>query len=134
MYNIGDFTLGAEVSFSIHGTIGGANTFSGEVVSAIGGAHIPPNANGFTNHSNIYPALPDEVRAVTDDSYNSYNYVALSTGAADLVYIGIPWIADSTLQTVNETTKSVTVKDPFNDSLRLSQVLKTNGYEVTAVE
>lgn len=132
MYKAKDFNLGNSITLSIYGTIGGANSFEGEVVSVINGAHIPSDANGFANHSNIYGALPEEVRNVTPDRYNSYNYVMLNTGAG-IVYIGIPWIRADSVQDNTTSTTEVRVIDTYNDNTRLTNVLRSNGYDVIGI-
>lgn len=129
MYDVNEFKLGSEVSFSIHGNIGGRNNYTGEVVSVISGAHVPAEANAFANHANIYPSLPEEVAAVVEDNFNTYHYVLLSVDGK-MVYVGLPWIRASSLSTVETVTRTIVVQDSHNDALRLTQVLRSNGYTV----
>lgn len=131
---ISEIEAGSQIRFSIYGNIGGKKEFTGTVASSAAGEFLPPGTSADINHVNIYPTLPSAVKAVTENAYTAYNYIALSLADKSIVYIGKPWIVETTLMRVVPRVATVTVQgitDP--DGTKLRRVLESNGYSVSSV-
>ena len=131
MYSETDFTLDTEVSFITHGLLGGVQTFEGVVAGVVNPRSLPATANAAVNHSNIYPTLPAATKEKVLDNHLSYNYVALETNPGTIIYIGIPWISDSSLVLLTNRMLSVPILNFKEENYdRLRKVLRGAGYEV----
>lgn len=128
-----DFTIGQHITFSLHSSIGSKATWEGDVAGITAGKVVPASANSFVNHTNIYPTLPEADRFVVEDDYTSYNYLMLIVGS-EVVYIGLPWIVEGSIQTDLDESINVNITPPQgHTSERLVQVLKANGYSVNSI-
>lgn len=123
-------TFGSKIAFSTYGTIGNVSAFSGIFVGAIHGSVVPSSAQAFVNHSNIYPQLPAIVKAATEDNYQHYTYLQVLTVEGNTIYIGIPWIVDTTLVITVNRTVTVTINN-FTDetSAGLRAWIAKGGWE-----
>lgn len=131
---IKDIQPGDELVLDIYGFIGSSNRFTGVVGGTFHGKWVPAEASAFFHHSNIYPELPETVRSGISDDSTSYQYISLIAEDNTIVYIGMPWIIESTLTSVEQRSaaiKLVNVED--TDSIRLRQILESAGYEIESI-
>ena len=133
MYKTSDLPIGADLSITIYGAIGGINTFSGVVVGHKAGKYLNVSANAHINHSNIYPTIPEEERIAVADDFQSYNYVEIFIEGSDSIFVGHPWIRPGTLVVNDKVIRTVSLEDPFDDATQLSKVLTSAGYIVNSV-
>ncbi len=125
--------IGDKVRFSTHGIVDDVKQFEGEIVGFIGGSYHPNKALALTQHSNIYPKLPADVKAVTQNDFKSYNYVVLALADSTQRLIGTPWVVDASIEDVVERIATITVRTQAADGTRLRRILEQAGEDVVAV-
>lgn len=127
--------VGNRLSFSIYGAIEGNSSFEGTAIGSIAGTHVPQSEVALVNHSNIWPAIPEEIREPLADSFTAYDYLIIATDGGSLYYLGDPWINMSTVIMENIRTATVVVESfTDSDASRLRSVLESNGYTVGKVD
>lgn len=131
--SLNEITVGKTIKATLYGPINGVTTLTGKVVSVLSYEGVPPWAGVNTHHANIYPELPESVRAIYDNDPTSYTYIAVKNG--DTVhYIGLPWIVESALYLETAPSVTVTLTDFTDvDTSALKHLLTENGYSVSTV-
>lgn len=130
-----NISTGDRVSFSLYSGINGIISFSGEVQAKLKHdlASLYPASNLIENHTNIWPMLPADIRETYNNSYTSYEYIALKTDAGEVHFIGVPWIRETTLVTENPKTAQLVISDfTDTDSTRLTKILSQYGYSLSS--
>lgn len=125
--------LGTKVRFSTYGTVDNVKQFEGEIATTVGGNFHPNYQHAVAQHANIYPTLPEEIKKTTPNDAKAYQYIGLSKADGSLVYIGVPWIVEATIEDVVETIKTITVRSEGVDDSRLRQILEQNNIEVVSI-
>lgn len=127
--------VGNRLSFSIYGAIEGNSVFAGTAIGSISGSHVSQPEVALVNHNNIWPAVPEDIRAPLADSFTAYGYLIIASDGGDVRYIGEPWINMSTVMIENIRTATIVVESfTDSDASRLRSVLESNGYSVGSVE
>lgn len=128
-----DINTGDIVSFSLYSGINGTTTLSGKVQAKLTHelASVMPGSNLVTNHTNIWPLLPQEVKDNYTNSHTSYEYIALKTNNGTVYFIGIPWIREATLEKENPKTAELVLGNFTEvDGVRLGKILAQHNYTV----
>jgi hypothetical protein len=127
--------VGSYIRFSTYDNVESRKIFEGEVVMEFKGKAHPLVAQAASQHANIYPSLPSDVKATTPNDYREYMWVTLVSESGGTFQIGKPWIVESTIETVQEVVAYPTIvnfKDA--DTRRLRAVLEQAGYEVSTIK
>lgn len=134
--SISSVPVGSKVDFSIYGNIEGKTIFSGTVMGHVSStiAGMVQGNGIITNHANIWPTLPEDVRSPYVNAFSAYDYVAIQAEDGTVDYIGLPWIINDTLTKQIQriaTIGLVNFSDP--DASKLSRLLQTHGYEINSI-
>ena len=134
MTDISEIAIGAKLTFDTYGAVNGVTSFTGEKIGNTSGKYLPVPQFAVAAHSSIYPLLPAASKAVTEDSYKSYNYIHfLKDDGAD-VYIGVPWIQESSVKETIETTGTIVLSNCKNTKgTLLRTILEQNDFEVASI-
>lgn len=135
MSKMGLIKPGSHVRFSTYDNVENRKSFEGEVVGEFMGKAHPFTAQASTQHANVYPSLPVDVKATTPNDYREYMWITLVSENGGTFQIGKPWIVESTIETVQEVVAYPTIvnfKDA--DTRRLRAVLEQAGYEVSTIK
>ncbi len=132
---IKDIQIGDNIDCSLYGPVNNSTGLVGKVIGITNADGLPATSVAPTDHVNIYPLLPASVQSVIENDYRSYNYIAVKLLDSNVVYVGLPWIIESTL--IREdiglaTIKVVNFRD--TDIEPIKALLKANGYTVDSVE
>lgn len=107
--------MNAKIRFSTYGNVGQRSTFTGTYVGEMFGSVVPNSQVSFVNHNNIYPTLPDSIRAATPNDYTKYPFAIIIIEDGSTLYIGKPWIIETTLELVVNRTAVVEIVN-FQDA------------------
>lgn len=130
---IDDVKVKDNLTFSMYGIVNGTSEISGVVISRMSAIAVPPTSSAPTDHVNIYRDLPQEIKDVIEDDWQSYNYIAIKR-ETDVLYIGEPWIVLGTLFR-DDISLAVITLNGFRDSdvVPLRTLLESNGYSVKKI-
>jgi len=118
-----DIVPGQKLKFSIYGQINSVKNFEGTIAGLVLGSYVPQTEDPSINHANIYPTLPDSRKEAFQDLYTSYQYVQLVRADNSIVYIGLPWINDATIESLENVICDIRLTN-FKASRRDELVLK----------
>lgn len=126
---------GNKVSFNTHSNVGTTNGFTGTIVGSTMGSYLPPDAKAtaLTQHVNIYPTIPEEVRASVADNYQSYLYYHVLLESGNLVWIGMPWVIPTSIRGIVVRSCDITLsafEDTDTNSVRV--LLESHNYHVAS--
>lgn len=126
--------VGQKVKFTIAGAINGRTDYEGTIAGTTDGKFVPVASNPSINHTNIYPNLTPAKKLEYADLYTSYVYIQLHMADGTLVYIGEPWIVDSTIVELTSTDLVVKLSN-FNTERKseLIKLLTQHDYTVKSV-
>ncbi|QAX96065.1 hypothetical protein [Vibrio phage vB_VmeM-Yong XC32] len=131
---INDLVTGGQHRFTIYGSISGRKQFEGTIAAIIGGQFVPQTSNADTNHINIYPTLSEDRKARFLDDYASYDYVQLALADGSMVYIGLPWIIDNTIESLGDTRLDVQIKNfDEGDYDKFRLWVNQGGWEISSM-
>lgn len=135
MSNFDLLTNGTNVRLSIYDTIDDRKQFEGEIVGEFKGKAHPFAEQANAHHANIYPSLPEDIKADTPNDYREYLWYIIALEDGSLVRLGRPWIDETSIEVVEEISAYPTIvnfKDA--DTKRLRQVLEQAGYQVSIIK
>lgn len=118
-----DIAPGQKLKLSIYGQINAVKNFQGTVAGLVLGSYVPQTADPSINHANIYPTLPAERKEAFQDIYTSYQYIQLIQEDDSVVYIGLPWINDATIESLEDVICDIRLVN-FDASRRDELALK----------
>jgi len=126
-----DFKPGDYVSFSTYYPIRGISNFVGKVRATLSSEYLAPTSTAPTDHVNVYRTLPESIKLLTKDDWESYDYAAIALPDGNVVHIGIPWIVEASLS-LNSTRFLDVHIGPFSDAdeLAVINLLTLAGYPV----
>lgn len=128
-------TIGNKYRFRTYAAINGRSLFDATIVGITNGKFLPGDSQAEIIHPNMYAAMPESIRLNYRDDYTSYSYYQVNTTDDDFLYIGVPWVESSSIETLEVSQLSVTITDPESrDPQELSRLLTNNGYIVGTIE
>lgn len=131
MIKVSDFVLDREYQVSLFSPIGGVTTFTGVVVGNAKWMMLPVTANAQTNHINIYPQIPADIKAEIQDDYKSYDYVVLRSDDGSIHYLGAAWINPDSVSNIVDTKATIVLnKFAADQKAELEKILRLNGFTV----
>ena len=116
---VADVKIGDVITLTAHGTNALPNIIDAEVLSITSGTALRSPVDASTAHANVYPTLPQNVKELFRDDFQSYNYLVLRRSDDTIVEYGFPWIVTSTLTRKDRKTGTVTIRD-FDSSVETS--------------
>lgn len=124
------------VQFNVYGSMGGRTTVSGTVEGIVKGHRVPALNEMRAYHASIYQLLPEEIKAVTPNDWLKYEYVMIALANNELIYVGVPWIIESTLEQV--TMQGINIQGTGWDKTKLSEediriFFAQHGVRVTSI-
>ena len=128
-----DFVVGNKYTVTTFGLVGDALTFTGTVAGVVSHHIVPATANANINHLNIWPNIPDSIKASIENDYRTYQYLILILGDGTPIYLGLAWIEPTTLNAVINRSCTIVLTE-FQDAnkARVSDVLRLAGYTVAS--
>lgn len=121
------------VSFTVYSAVNGATSFKGVVEGMLSGKIHPFKDEAAAIHSTIYPLLPEALRVIYEDDYRTYNYYAIARDDGSVVYIGEPWINESTITYISEKQRKIIVTGFTGTDADLRLILEQNRVTVKSV-
>lgn len=116
---ISDIRNNMHVQFNIYGSMGGRTSVSGTVEGIVKGHRAPKLNEMRAYHASIYQLLPEEIKEVTPNDWRKYDYAMIALSNGDLIYVGLPWIIESTLEEV--TLQGINLQGTGWDKTKLSE-------------
>lgn len=126
------FKLNGKYSFEVHPSEILGNDFKNVVVL---GVVIPTIAQSFIDiealHVQVFPYLP----VGTPDDARGYDYVVLKTISGETTVLGLPWIKQNTITSVEAGTMLVEIQEVTSQDIqRVSDALVANGFKKISIK
>lgn len=122
-----DFVIKGVYSFNVYPVAVLGTAFENVTVMAVFDQETA-NAQGFdtvANHALVYPTLPPG----SPNDPSLYNYVKIRTPSGKTQILGLPWIIEDSVQTVQLGTISLKISNVNSSSQnKIRQILAANGY------
>ena len=107
--SVSDININDVINCTMYGHTGLANISGGVVVGIIHGTNLLLPLVAVTHHANIYPTIPVGSNVVND--YTAYNYLVVKLPSGYVIEVGIPWINPISVERVERSIATVTIKD-----------------------
>lgn len=98
--------LGQTISFEVYPSAIIGTKFQNAIVRGLVDHSGVTEFNPAVMHANVYPSIP--TGKIVDD-FRKYNYLRLELPNGSTVFVGLPWIIESTVQVISNQDLVITI-------------------------
>ena len=98
--------LGQTISFEVYPSAIIGTKFQNAIVRGLVDHSGVTEFNPAVMHANVYPSIP--AGKIVDD-FRKYNYLRLELPSGSTVFVGLPWIIESTVQVISNQDLVITI-------------------------
>lgn len=127
--------LNDQISVRTYGPVDAKAQFDGVLLARLNAKGLPGDANAASHHANIYRLLPDSLKAIYADDWQSYNYLMVEEADGQIRYIGEAWLIQEAIYINTVASAQITLSDFRDpDATYVKNLLIANGYTVEGVK